>query len=182
MLRHIALLAGLVLVIAACHVQIEEDGTFKVFGTNPTPSPILVTPTPSVTPTLVHVTPTPIYDGNVSDWNIQGTEHIEPTATPRPTPTTAYQQGELTFSGEGNLSIERLSMPRGRYDVIYSITENDDHPYCIRYEDHFSVGCTSGAVGDVEHRRRITTTGLSRSLTVEISSEARYRLVFERVD
>ena len=199
-IRLAVLFFSVALIVSACHVQIEEDGTFQVFGTEPTPSPESLdsctamggtatsegagctVPADAQTPTPGFVTPTPIYYGKLADWSINGTEHIEPTATPRPTPTTAYLRGELTFSGVGNLSVERLSMPAGRYNVFYTITGNDEHTYCIEYAGHFSIGCTSGAIGDLAGERRMNTTGVSGSLTVEIAPEARYRLVFERAD
>ena len=176
----------LVVAIAACHVQIAGDGTFEVYGTNPeatqlpTATPSSGIPTPGPTPTPHIVTPTPIYDGKLSDWNILGVEHVSPTPTPRPTPTPSYQEGELILSGNGSISVATFTVPRGRYDVTYRVTNNDDHTYCITYVG-LSVGCTSGAVGNIDNTRRVTISSHG-ALSIAIAQEARYTLVFARVD
>ena len=202
-IRPAVLLLGLVLVsvAAACNVQIAEDGTFKVYGTDVTPYPQPISELDSCTarggtltsdgsgcttspgaqtPTPVMMTPTPIYDGKLSDWNISGVEHVEATATPRPTPTAPYQEGELILVGNGPISIDTFTVPRGRYNVKYRITSNDDHTYCITYIS-LSVGCFPVSIGNIDAAKRVTIDSHG-ALSVEIAPEARYTLVFERVD
>lgn len=192
MYRTIGLLLGLVLLaflIAACHVQIQDDGTFEVFGAPPTPTLVPIpehpepwrTPTPGPSPTPHIITPTPVFDGKLSDWNIAGVEHVEATATPRPTPTTAYTEGELIIAGTGPLSIRTFTVPRGRYVLEYRITDNDETAYCINYADEIVIGCRTNTMGNLEGERRVTIDYVG-GLTITIGAEAKYTLKFDRVD
>ncbi len=96
MYRFGSLLVGIVMLVAlvaACNVYIEEKGTFKVYGVEPTPTPASRTDD----------------EGNTVEDEI--------TPTPRPTPTPSYQQAELTFAGDGPWSVPSLAMPQGWYTV-----------------------------------------------------------------
>ena len=183
MYRFGSLLVGIVMLVAlvaACNVQIADDGTFEVYGTEPTPT---LTSREDEEGNIIEyeITPTPVFDGRLSDWNIQGVQHIEATPTPWPTATPAYQQGELRLVGVGPLTLASLAVPRGRYIVHYRVAGNDGNQYCITYGDVLSIGCTSGSIGDVDHNKRVTINSVG-VLSVQIGVEASYSLQFERVD
>ena len=183
MYRFGSLLVGIVMLVAlvaACNVQIAEDGTFKVYGVEPTPTPASRTDDEGNT-VEYEITPTPVYDGRLSDWNIQGAEHIPaPTPTPRPTPTPAYQQGELTFAGDGPWAAPSLAMPQGWYTVRVRVTGNEDNQHCMTYGDVLTIGCTSESTGDVDQTYVVLIEQAAR-LSIEIGASASYRVEFERV-